>query len=209
MCQHPCRKSYTITDDEGNELKIENNKVMSAKDLCTLPFIEKLKPFVTSFKIEGRNRDPEYVFAVTKAYRQAIDKKLSKSETNKLLKQLKKVYNRGFSSGFYIKSPTPDDLSKTDHGEQTETKQFIGKVFKFWPKVKVAGIHLNAGKLKINDEILIIGKETFLKTKIKSMEIKGKSISSVKKGQDVGIKLPNKVRVNDDVYLVVEKKQTI
>ncbi|MBU0957822.1 MAG: U32 family peptidase [Nanoarchaeota archaeon] len=206
MCQQPCRESYTITDKDGNKLKLENSKVMSAKDLCTLPFIDKLKPFVSSFKIEGRNRDPEYVFAVTSAYRQAIDKKLTKSEINKLLKELEKVYNRGFSLGFYINSPTSDDLSKSDHGEQTQSKQFIGKVFKFWPKPKVAGIHLNAGKLKVGDEILIIGKETFIQTKIISMEIDGKSVSEIKKGEDVGIKLPNKVRVNDEVYLVVENK---
>jgi len=205
MCQHPCRKSYTIIDDEGNKLKVENNKVMSAKDLCILPFIEKLKPFVTSFKIEGRNRDPEYVYAVTKAYREAIDTRLTEKRKKELIKELEKVYNRGFGSGFYIKSPTPDDFSKSEHGEQKETKQFIGKVFKYWPKPKVAGIHLNAGKLKLGDEILIIGKSTFLKTKIKSMEQKNKPVIKAIKGEDIGIKLLNKVKVKDDVYLIIKK----
>ena len=104
---HPCRRSYTVKDDEGNELRLENNKVMSAKDLCTLPFIEKLKKAgITSFKIEGRVREPEYVYTVTKVYRKALDKKLNKKELNKALEDLKKVYNREFSSGFYLKLPT-------------------------------------------------------------------------------------------------------
>src|SRR3989344_3230260 len=80
-CLHPCRRTYTITDEENNELKLENSCVMSAKDLCTLPFIDKMKKAgITSFKIEGRNRDPRYVDAVVRIYRKAIDKKLTKQE---------------------------------------------------------------------------------------------------------------------------------
>ena len=104
QCIHPCRRAYTIKDDTGNELQLQNNRVMSAKDLCTLPFIDKIKKAgVTSFKIEGRNRSLEYVKTVTEEYRKAIDKKLSIEEINKGLDELKKVYNRDFSSGFYIK----------------------------------------------------------------------------------------------------------
>ncbi len=203
-CQHPCRKSYTITDDEGNQLKLENNKVMSAKDLCTLPFIEKIKPIVQAIKIEGRNREPEYVYAVTKAYREAIDNKLTEKRKKQLLQQLSQVYNREFSSGFYLKLPTSDDFTKSEHGSQTKTKFFIGKILHYWPKIGVAAVKLNAGKLKLRDEILVQGNTTFFKTRITSMQIKHKPITQVKKGQEVGIKLPL-CRENDDVYLVVEK----
>jgi len=121
-CSQPCRRQYTITESDGTELKVENNMVMSAKDLCTFPFIEKLKAAgIYSFKIEGRNRNPEYVYAVVKEYRRALDNKLSKKEIEEGLENLKKVYNRGQSSGFYLGVPTDDDFSDSSRGEQTES----------------------------------------------------------------------------------------
>ena len=107
QCTHPCRRFYNIKDRDGYELKLENNRVMSAKDLCCLPFIKKLKQAgITTFKIEGRGRNPEYVYTTTQIYRNALDKKLSNQEIKQSLEQLKKVYNRGFSSGFYLNPPT-------------------------------------------------------------------------------------------------------
>ncbi|MEK6758125.1 MAG: peptidase U32 family protein, partial [Nanoarchaeota archaeon] len=89
-CIHPCRRSYVVKDkQEGYELEIQNDKVLSAKDLCTLPFIEKLKKAgVTSFKIEGRNRDPRYVDAVTRDYRKALDNKLTQEQVKELMNEL-------------------------------------------------------------------------------------------------------------------------
>ncbi len=206
LCMHPCRHSYIVKDEEGNELKVKNNKIFSAKDLCSLPFIEKLKKSnAKSFKIEGRNREPEYVYTAVRTYRKAIDNKLTKKEMNKLLKELNKVYNKGFSSGFYFGLPTNDDFSKKQHSSSTHKKKFIGKVFRYWKKPEVAGIKLNTGKLKIGDDIYLIGKNTFEKTKISSMEINNKKVKSVKKGQEVGIKLPY-CRRNDKIYLIEKRK---
>ncbi len=207
-CIHPCRRSYIVKDiQEGYELKLENNKVLSAKDLCTLPFIEKLKQAgITSFKIEGRNRDPRYVDTVVKVYRKALDKKLSKKEINQLLKELEKVYNRGFSSGFYLGFPTPDDFAKVEHSAATEKKHFVGKVIHYFPKIKVATIKL-VSQLKLNDKIIVIGKTTgILYSEITSMEIKNKPVKKAGKGDEVGIKIPTKVRKNDQVYIL--KKST-
>ncbi len=202
MCTHPCRRSYVIKDEEGNELKIEGNKVMSAKDLCTLPFIEKLKKAgITSFKIEGRNRGAEYVSQVTKVYRKAIDKKLSKQEIINGLEELKKVYNRGFSSGFYLKMPTADDFSFSENGEAQETKHVVGRVEKYWPKVSVAAIKIFTKKLKLGDEIYIIGKETGIKRcKIESMEIEHVQVQEAEKGE-VGIKVPL-CHKGDEVFVI-------
>ena len=204
QCRHPCRKSYIVTDEEGNQLKLENSRIMSAKDLCTIPFLDKLK-FASAFKIEGRNREPEYVYAVTKIYRKAIDKKLTKKEIEESINELNQVYNRGFSSGFYLKMPTSDDFASTEHSNSEKTKKFIGKILHYWDKIGVAALKLNAGKLKIGDEILIQGKTTFLKEKIRDMEIKHKKVNQVEKGQEVGIKL-GKCRENDEVYLIINKK---
>lgn len=202
-CTQVCRRSYKITDDEGQELKLKRNTIMSAKDLCTLPFIEKLKQSgITSFKIEGRNRDPRYVETVVRVYRKALDKKLTKEEIKESLKELKEVYNREFSSGFYLGTPTSDDFTNVENSAATTKKQFIGKVTHYYPKAKVGTIFLQTGKLKIGDEIAIIGNSTGLeKIKIKRLEIENKKINAASKGQEVGLKLP-RVRKNDEVYVI-------
>ncbi|MDD5012461.1 MAG: U32 family peptidase [Candidatus Nanoarchaeia archaeon] len=205
-CLHPCRRSYTVKDDEGNELKVENSRIFSAKDLCTLPFIEKMKKAgIKSFKIEGRNRDARYVDAVVRVYRKALDKKLSKKEIAEGMEELKKIYNKGYSSGFYLKTPTADDFAKTENNASAEKKHFVGKVTHYFDNVGVAAVKLVSG-LNIGDKIVIIGDTTgIVKSEIDSIEINRKSEVKGKKGQEIGIKLP-KVRKNDEVYLIKKDK---
>lgn len=206
MCTQVCRRSYKITDEEGRELKLERNTVMSAKDLCTLPFIEKLKEVgIVSFKIEGRNRDARYVDSVVKVYRKAIDKKLSNEEIKDGIEELKKVYNRGFSSGFYLGIPTNDDFANVENSDASTKKEFIGKVTHFYPKSGAGTIYLSTGELSLGDEINIIGPTTGIeKVKVDTLEINKKSIDKAIKGQEVGIKLP-RVRENDDIYKITSK----
>ena len=202
-CIHPCRRSYTVKDkQEGYELEVENDKIMSAKDLCTLPFIEELKKAgIKSFKIEGRNRDPRYVDAVVRNYRKALDKKLTKEEIKESIEELKQVYNREFSEGFYLGLPTKDDFARVEHSAAKEKKHFVGKILHYYSNVGVATIKL-VSPLKVGDNIVIIGKTTGLeKSKIESIEIKNKKVKSGKKGQEIGIKL-TLVRKNDEVYVI-------
>lgn len=204
-CIHPCRRSYKVKDlQEGYELKLHNNKVLSAKDLCTLPFIEKMKKAgITSFKIEGRNRDPRYVDTVTRVYRKALDKKLNKEEIKQSIEELKKVYNRKFSSGFYNKIPTSDDFTNIEHSASTEKKHFVGKIKHYYKKIGVAEIKLVA-PLKVTDKLVIIGNKTGIKkAEVKTMQTKHKPIQKAKKSQEVGIKLPE-VRKGDEVYKIVK-----
>ena len=203
MCTQVCRRSYTLKDDEGRELKINRNTVMSAKDLCTLPFIETLKDAgIISFKIEGRNRDARYVDTVVRIYRKALDKKLNKEEIVDGLKELEKVYNRGFSSGFYFGVPTNDDFSEVENSSATTKKQFVGKVTHYYPKSQVGTIFVSTGEIKIGDELNIIGQVTGIeKIKIERIEINKKSVKKAVKGEEIGIKLP-KVKVNDEVYII-------
>ena len=206
-CIHPCRRSYIVKDkQEGYELELENDKIMSAKDLCTLPFIEELKKTgVKSFKIEGRNRDARYVETVVRIYRKALDKKLSKREIEQGLEQLKKIYNKGFSNGFYLGLPTSKDLAEIEHSAATEKKHFIGKISHYYPKIKVATIKLSSD-IKLGDKICVIGNTTgILNSKIKSMEIKNKPIKTAKKSQEIGIKIPL-VRKGDEVYVIKSSK---
>ena len=206
-CIHPCRRSYIVKDkQQGFELELKNNKVMSAKDLCTLPFIEKMKKAgIISFKIEGRNRDARYVDVVTKVYRKALDKKLTKQEIKELTEQLKTVYNRKFSSGFYYKMPTADDFTDVEHSASKQYKHFIGKITHYFDKLGVATIKL-VSNLKIGDKIAVIGKTTGIEySEIKSMQKNKKDLDSAKKGEEVGINL-DKARKNDEVYVIKTRK---
>ncbi|MDP2628822.1 MAG: U32 family peptidase, partial [Nanoarchaeota archaeon] len=202
-CLQPCRRSYIVKDkQEGYELEIKNDKVFSAKDLCTLPLIEKMKEAgVKSFKIEGRNRDARYVDTAVRIYRKALDKKLTEKEIKEGMEELKRIYNRGFSPGFYLGVPTSKDFADVEHSAGTEKKHFIGKVNHYYPKIKVATIKL-VSELKIGDEVIAIGEKTGLeRTRVENIEIKKKSVKSAGKGDEVGIKLPL-VRKNDEVYVI-------
>jgi len=207
-CLHPCRRSYIVKDEEGNELRIENSKILSAKDLCTLPFIEKMKKAgIKAFKIEGRNRDARYVDTVVRIYRKALDKTLTKEEIEEGTKELEKIYNKGYSSGFYIKMPTADDFAKIEHSASNEKKHFVGKVTHYFPDVHVAAIKL-VSDLSIGDEIVIIGKTTgIVSIKIDSIQINRKPIKKTKKGNEIGIKTSTLVRKNDEVYLIKKIKK--
>jgi putative protease len=179
---------------------------MSAKDLCTLPFIEDMKKAgIVSFKIEGRNRDARYVDTVIRIYRKAIDKKLTKSEIKEAMEELVNVYNKKFSSGFFLGRPTPKDFSDIEHSAAKEKKHFVGKVTHYFSKIEVAKIKL-VSTLKVGDEIIVIGKTTGIeKFKIEHLEIKKKSVKSGKKGDEVGLQLP-RVRKNDEVYIIKKIK---
>jgi putative protease len=206
-CAHPCRRAWTVTDDGGNQLSLDNNRVMSAKDLCTLPFVEKMKRAgIISFKIEGRNRSPEYVFTVVSEYRKALDRNLSRQEILEGLGRLKKVYNRGFSSGFYLKMPTADDFSFSENGEQEESKEFVGRVEKYWPRSEAASVKICGGRLKTGDEVYLISDDRPIeRVLIESIEFEGKKVDSATKGMEVGVKLPVCSK-GTEVYLIKKVK---
>lgn len=207
-CHQNCRRSYTITDSSGNELQIENSRVMSAKDLCTLELIEDMKKTgIHSFKIEGRGRDPRYVDVVTRVYRKALDNELTKEEVESGIAELEKVFNRQFSTGFYLGKPTQDDFSTAENNEATEMKIFIGRVLNYYQKVEVASIKINED-IKIGDELIIIGKKTGLKRIIiDSMQIESEVVTKAAKGVEVGINISG-IRKNDEVYIVKTKEKS-
>lgn len=205
-CNQNCRRSYNVTDDSGNELVVENSRVMSAKDLCTLPFIEKMKKAgVMSFKIEGRGRDARYVDVVTSVYRKAIDSTMNQDEIQAGINELEKVFHRQFSSGFYLGKPNVHDFSTTENNAATEVKFTLGKVVNYYSKNQVASIKLMAD-LAVGDKIVIIGNKTGIKTVIvSSMEIENNIVERARKGDFVGIKIPG-IRKNDTVYKVKTRK---
>src|SRR3989344_5620615 len=210
-CLQPCRREYLITDKEenGNELILGKDYVMSAKDLCSIMFIDKLiEAKIDSFKIEGRKRSPEYVFNVTRIYREAIDlyfeNKLNDEKKEELFLKLKEVFNRGFSEGFYFDKPSGKDFAETRNSAASTRKEFIGKITNYFDKIKVAALKIETGELKIKDKVLIQGEKTGnLEIEIEDLRFEDKKIKKASKGQEISFNC-QKARKNDKVYLVRE-----
>ncbi len=204
-CIHPCRRAYEIKDkQEGFLLELENDKVMSAKDLCMLPYVEEMKKAgIISFKIEGRARDARYVDTVVRIYRKALDKKLTKEEVKEAMQELENIYNRKFSTGFYLGKPTPKDFSDIEHSAAKEKKVYSGKVLHYFSNIGVGTIKIEAHSIKVGDKICIIGNTTGIEYfKIEGLEKNKEKILEGKKGDEVAIKFNQVVRKNDEVYLI-------
>jgi putative protease len=215
QCLQPCRREYLVTEKEDKySLLIGSNYLLSPKDLCALPFIEKLlEAGVSCLKIEGRNRSPEYVSTVTAGYRSAVDyyfenkgkrgfKKEFKDLKEEISHELKKVYNRGFSSGFYLGKPL-NEWTENPGSQALKRKEYSGIVKNYYKKQGVAEIKVESNEFKIGDEIIFQGPTTgvFSQT-AESIEIEHKSVKEAIKGQIVGVKTKQLVRQNDRVYVM-------
>jgi putative protease len=212
-CIQPCRREYEIYDTATNtSLLIGDDYVLSPKDLCTIEFIDQLiETGIDSFKIEGRKRAPEYVAKTVSVYRKSIDlyykKKLTVQRKKEFLKELETVYNRGFSTGFYFGKPSSEDYAGVEGSKATTRKVYVGKVLNYFKKPKAAHILLESGKLRLNDQLLIIGETTgLLEMTLKKIIINEKSARSAKKGDEVTFVTSDLVRRNDKVYLVENLK---
>ena len=208
-CLQNCRRSYKVIEEgTGNELVIDNKYVMSPKDLCTIGFLDKIvKAGVSVLKIEGRARSPEYVYEVTKAYKEAIESinrnNYTKDKIKGWTKKLKGVYNRGFWDNGYYLGKKLGQWSGTSGSKATTKKRYIGKVFNYFNKPQVAEIILEAGKLKQSDSLLITGPTTgVVQTKAETILKDDKKVREAKKKDHVTVKVPEKARKNDKVYVI-------
>lgn len=209
-CLQPCRREYEIYDKSGDtSFLIGEDYVMSPKDLCTIEFIDELiEAKIDSFKIEGRKRSPEYIHTVVSAYRKAIDLyfdgKLDKEIKHDMYEDLKKVYNRGFSAGFYFGTPSGDEYTERYGNQATTKKVYVGKVINYFKKSKIAHIKLEAGGLGIGDSIYITGNTTGLvETTLQSIVHDEKQTNSATKGEEITFFLDELVRPKDQVYKIV------
>ncbi len=215
-CRQPCRREYLIKDiREGKEFLLGQNYVMSPKDLCSLPFLEKLLDVgVDSLKIEGRGRSAEYVSVVTKSYRRFIDfymENRNKIDFAQQLEPLRKelienvdsVFHRGFSNGFYFGRQI-GEWSGGNGSKATHRKTHVGIVTNFFKKVSVAEIKVEGRDFKVGDKLMIQGPTTGVKSlKVISIEENEKSVEVARKGTLVGVKLSEIVRENDQVFMIV------
>ena len=224
-CLQPCRKNWTLTYEQGDDNVVNFSDVedesfvisksyddsyrtnfFSPKDICMIEHIPQLmKSGVDSFKIEGRARSPDYGAMVTGVYREAIDDytrdPVNYNVKDEWIDELKSVFNRGFDTNFYFSTP----FMTSEDNQSKYIKKDIGQVVNYYNKVKAAEIRI-WDDLKIGDKIIIQGQTTGSVTHtIDSMQIEGKSVDNVKKGVNVAIAMPTKVRENDFVYKLVER----
>ncbi|MDD5862856.1 MAG: U32 family peptidase [Prevotella sp.] len=207
-CVQICRRSYTVTDTEtGNQLEIDNKYIMSPKDLKTVRFIDKMMDAgVRVFKIEGRARGPEYVYTVVTCYKEAIrsvlDGTFTEEKKDEWDRRLATVFNRGFWDGYY-QGQTLGEWNKNYGSNATERKVLIGKVTKFFSRLSVGEIAVEATTFRKGDRLLITGPTTGVMY-ITASEIHDDNgpIEEAQQKTRVSVPVTGKVRPNDKVFKI-------
>lgn len=208
-CVQNCRKTYIVTDKEdGNELMIDNEYIMSAKDLCTIGFLDKiLEAGVNILKIEGRGRSVDYVHTTVTCYREAVesiqDGTYSKEKVDGWMTELSTVFNRGFWDGYYL-GQKMGEWNDSYGSKATERKIFIGKGKGYYSNQKIGEFQMNSHTLKAGDTIMISGPTTgMIKTTVKELRVDDKKVEEVKKGDVFSTPVEEKVRPSDKLYKIV------
>lgn len=214
-CLQTCRKAYTVKEKEsGMELDIENEYIMSPKDLWTIHFLNKiLDAGVTVLKIEGRARSPEYVKTVCECYKEAINSYLDGTFSEEKIavwqEKLRTVFNRDFWDGYYL----GQKLGEWSHrygSRATKRKIYVGKITNYFAKIKVAEVQIETGGLYPGDEYIVMGPTTgVVQGKIQEVRVDLKPVEKAEKGDKCSIEVSELVRRADKLYKVVDADQVI
>ena len=205
-CMQICRRAYSVKDKDSNiELDIENQYIMSPKDLKTIHFMNKMMDAgVRVFKIEGRARGPEYVRLVTECYKEAVRAYCNGTFDEKKVaawdERLRSVFNRGFWDGYYLGQRLGEWSSKYGSGA-TKKKVYVAKGIKYFDKIGVAEFEMESGNLKVGDEILITGPTTgAVMQTIEEIRVDLKPVDETVKGERFSLKVNEKIRLSDRLY---------
>ena len=209
-CIQNCRRNYIVTDkEEGIEFEIDNEYIMSAKDLCTIGFINQIiDAGVIVLKIEGRGRSADYVYTVTKCYREAIDSYANGTYTQEKvdgwMKKLETVFNRGFWDGYYL-GKKMGEWHDESGSKSTKRKIYVAKGSHYYEKAKIAEFVLEAQYLTVGDEIMITGPTTgYVEDKVLELRVNNTSVERVNRGETFTMPLNEKIRASDKLYKLVE-----
>ncbi|MBC8005588.1 MAG: U32 family peptidase, partial [Verrucomicrobia bacterium] len=212
-CMQSCRRAYIVTEKEtGAELEIDNEYIMSPKDLKTIHFLNKLLDAgVSVLKVEGRARSAEYVYTVVECYREAVKAYFEDTFTDDKIadwdERLASVFNRGFWDGYYMGQKL-GEWSKNYGSMATRRKIYVGKGLNYFSNLKVAEFKLETGPLKVGDEIYITGPTTGLvKTIVKEIQLEKQSVTEAPKGSYISIPIDTKIRKSDKLYKVVDASE--
>lgn len=210
-CSQVCRRSYEVRDKQtGNVLEIDNEYIMSPKDLKTIHFLNKmLDSGVRVLKIEGRARGPEYVDAVVRAYREAVDTycagEFDAAAVERWDARLSQVFNRGFWDGYYLGQKL-GEWTPNYGSSATKQKVYSAKVTKYFGKIGVAEILVESGELKVGQEIIITGPTTGLvRLEIPELRLELEPVERIEKGQICSLPVPEKVRPGDRLYIFADR----
>ncbi len=209
-CLQNCRRRYRVTDiEDGHELEIDNEYIMSPKDLCTINFLDKLiETGIQVLKIEGRGKSADYVRTVTHCYREAIDSyyagTYSEEKVRDWMKRLEMVFNRGFWGGYYL-GKKMGEWTDAPGSKATVKKIYVGKTTNYFSRIGVAEFHLEGGDLSRGDKIMIIGPTTgVVETIVDDMHVNDDGqMKHARKGDTCAIKLDTPIRKTDKLYRVV------
>lgn len=211
-CYQTCRRGYVVTDKEtGYELEVDNQYIMSPKDLKTIHFLDKIiEAGVSVLKIEGRGRSADYVKTVAECYKEAVTaisegtytpEKIAEWET-----QLSRVFNRGFWDGYYLGQKLGEWSSK--YGSQATTKKvYIGDVTNYFSKIEVAEFRIRAGELAIGEQIMVVGPTSGIwESTVSELRDGQGNIEVAEKGMVVSIPVGQRLRKADKLYKIVESE---
>lgn len=208
-CIQNCRRNYIVIDkEEGLEFEVDNEYIMSAKDLCTIDFVDKIiNAGVTVLKIEGRGRSADYVSTVVKCYREAVDSIYAGTYTSEKIEQwrlqLSAVFNRGFWEGYYL-GRTMGEWSDVPGSKATQRKIFIGRGLKYFKNQGVGEFELLSHSLAIGDKVVVIGPTTgVVQSVISELRMENKAIEKVGKGDIFSFRIDEKIRPSDKLYKIV------
>ena len=215
-CVQICRRAYEVKDIEtGTELAVDNKYIMSPKDLKTIRFIDvMMNAGVRVFKIEGRARGPEYVYTVVKAYDEAINAvcngTFAEADKDAWDRQLSTVFNRGFWDGYY-QGQKLGEWCEVYGSKATEKKVYCAKCTKYFAKIGVAEFLVENGEIKQTDKMLVTGPTTGAliqmvgELRVDDPQDSSKSypVERAVKGDIISIKVDDRVRLNDRLYILV------
>ncbi len=210
-CVQNCRRKYKVIDlEEGHELEIDNEYIMSPKDLCTINFLDELiETGVSVLKIEGRGKSPDYVKTITSCYRQAIDDYFNgtyiREKAQAWMKQMEQVYNRGFWGGYFT-GQLLGEWNDTHGSKATTKKIYIGKGHHYYPKIKIAEFMIEAYPLNAGDRVMITGKHTgVVETTVSSLHVNDEGAKDTAvKGDLCAFPLDIPVHISDKLYKIVD-----
>ena len=212
-CIQICRRSYLLTDAEtGNQIEVDNKYLMSPKDLKTVRFIDRLmQSGVRVFKIEGRARGPEYVYTVVRCYKEAIqavlDGTFTEEKKDEWDERLATVFNRGFWDGYY-QGQRLGEWNKNYGSNATERKQLVGKVVKYFSRLGVAEVAVEASEFSLGDKLLITGPTTgALWLTADEIRFDLKPVAKAPQHELVSIPVPEKVRPNDKLFKLIKNEE--
>ncbi|MBT8191441.1 MAG: U32 family peptidase [Bacteroidia bacterium] len=209
-CIQNCRKQYIVTDKEdGVEFEIDNEYIMSAKDLCTIGFMDKIiDSGVSILKIEGRGRSADYVDVVVRCYKEALasieNNTYSEEKITDWMKRLSTVYNRGFWDGYYL-GRKMGEWNDAYGSKATEKKIFLGKGVKYYNKIKVGEFKIESHNLNKGDLIMITGPDFgVIKFKVEEMRVEDTPVDNVTKGDHFSLKVNEVIRPSSKLYKIIE-----